>query len=291
MDVIRDRGRREVRQNSYERYNDRSQIPTRADVGNYTARRPLPAVPSVEDLMVLDQRQAHREGYDNNKQPVESYLTEKEIQILNKAAEFGFNCEVVQRKVPEPQERMYSLQPQESVYHHLKRENNQNQGFYDSQGIKSVKIKPTFERTTDNFRPDQAIEQGEPRRSTGNWETEVQRARFVDVLPPVVAHFPKDRHYYTELKEEGRDTAYEDVKYINKGEPQKPGAWKKVTDLEKNVDRSEEQWQTIQNVRSTIGGASHLYEEPEKKELLDWVYKPLERFRKASNEERARTPV
>ena len=41
-----------------------------------------------------------------------------------------------------------------------------------------------------------------------------------------------------------------------------------------------------------------MYEEPiikkellVKKELLDWVYKPLERFRQASNEERARTPV
>ena len=300
VDDIRDRGIREVRQNSYERYNDRSQIPTRADVGNYTARRPLPAVPNVEDLMVIDQRQAHREGYDNNKQPVESYLTEKEIQILNKAAELDFNCDVV-RKIPEPQERIYSLQPQESVYHHLKRDNNKNQGFSDSQGIRSVKLRPLFERTTDIFRPDQAIEEGEPRRSTGNWETELHRARLLDALPPMVSRFQRNRHYYTELEPEERDTAYEKMKYVNKGEPQKPGAWQKVKDIEKNVDRSEEQWQTIQSVRSTIGGASHLYEEPlineellvkkvVKKEILDWVYKPLERFGMV-DEARAKTPV
>jgi hypothetical protein len=286
----RDRGRREERQSSYDRYNDRSRVSMIRVGGNNTTRRPLPSVPSVENLMDLDQRQAYREGYGNNKQPVANYLTEKEIQILNKAAEFGFNCEVVQKKVPEPQE---------GVYHHLKRENNLNKGYYDSQGLSSrVNIRPTFERNPDNFRPDYANEQREPRRSTGNWETELHRARLLDVLPPMVSRFQRDRHYYTELKEEERDATYEDMKYINKGEPQKPGAWTKVTDLEKNVDRSEEQWQTIQNVRSTIGGASHLYEEPiikkellVKKELLDWVYKPLERFRQASNEERARTPV
>ena len=38
-----------------------------------------------------------------------------------------------------------------------------------------------------------------------------------------------------------------------------------MTANEKNIDRSPEQWQTIQNVRSTIGGTSHFYEEPREK--------------------------
>ena len=85
----------------------------------------------------------------------------------------------------------------------------------------------------------------------------------------------------------------EDI-YADRGEKQKPGAWFKVTDFDRNVARSDEQWKTIQNVRSTIGGASTVYEEPTatkeiKKERLEWVYKPLDRF--LPEEARAKTPV
>ena len=245
--------------------------------------RPLPAVPI--DLMSLDQPQTQRKGYDNNMQPMESCLTDREIQILEKAANLNFDCDVV-RRVPEPIEKRYNLQPPETAYHHLKRE-----GFYESRGNRSEINRPLNERPSDNFRPDLAKEPG-PSRSTGNWETELHRARLQDVLPPMVSNFQRNRHYYTEL--EPNVAAYEDIKYTTRGEQQKPNIWKKVTDFDKSDVRSDEQWDTIKSVRSTIGGAANLYEEPNvtkevKKEMLDWVYKPLDRF--LSDDARAKTPV
>ena len=310
----RNRHRRDRRESSYDRHSNQDIIRLGRE---YTpTRRPLPMVPNYEvgDLMELNQRQGYREGYGNNRQPVTNHLTERERNILKKAEELGFECEVVpkSRNLPEPQT---------SVYHHLERGGGQHQDYYNSQDLSSMNnIRPTLvEKENDIFRPRSAskaeqryannaeerytnnADQREPRRSTGGWETEIQRARFVDKLPPVVAQFAKDKHSYTEVKEEFHNTAtrfpkqeraYEDVKYITRGEPQKPGERQKVTELETNIDRSPEQWQTIQNIRSTIGGSSHFYEEPrERKELLQWVYKPLERFRGATNEDRAKTPV
>ena len=274
------------REKSYERCNEIRHVGN-----NNTIRRPLPAVPTMRDLMGLEQPQEQRIGYDNNRQPSESCLTERQIQILEKAADLGFDCDVV-RRVPEPIEKVYNLQPQETAYHHLKRENNKTQGFYESQGNRSVKIRPPFERPSDNFRPDLAMEQAGPSRSTGNWETELHRARLLDVLPTMVSNFQRNRHYYTEL--EPNVAAYEDIKYTSRGEQQKPNIWKKVTDFDKSDVRSDEQWDTIKSVRSTIGGAANLYEEPNvtkevKKEMLDWVYKPLDRF--LSDDARAKTPV
>ena len=216
----------------------------------------------------------------------------------------GFECEVVakSRNLPEPQA---------NDYHRLERGGEHHRDYYNigaSQGLGSMNnIRQNIvERENDIFRPiPRYASNAEPRRSTGGPTTETKRARFGDKLPPVVAQFERDRNNYNEVREEFPHTAarfpkqersYEEIIYKTRGEPQnQPGEGQKVTVNERHIDRSPEQWETIQTVRSSVGGTSHFYEEPtgprEQKEPLQWVYKDLGRFRGTTNEARARTPT
>ena len=246
---------------------------------NTTIPRPLPTAPI--NLMDLQQKPAPREGYSNNRQPDVGYLTEREAQILQKARDLDFNCEVVQR----------TKEPIEKVYNHLKpqkidnrRDDNQHD-YFESRNNRSFKIRQPIEPQNATFRHDKP----EPTRSTGNWETDLHKAKLLDVLPTMVSNKQRNRHYYTEL--EPKVPVYESM-YTERGERQKQKKWFTIPDFDRN--RSDEQWRTIDNVRSTIGGAGTVYEEPNtpkenKKESLQWIYKPLDRF--LPREARAKTPV
>ena len=211
-----------------------------------------------------------------------------------------------------------------------------NQGPINS--IRQKAVNNVLERDQYNFRPIQRYAGNvEPRRDIGGPGVETHRARFVEILSPdrvqigretrklaPQERFPGGRGKYDEItsdrfrEEPDRfphtsarfpkpEPKYDQIIY-NTGETKRrelgtqTGAGPKVPLYDRHyADRTptKEQWETIETVRSSIGGGAHLYEEPiipqqrneQRGGPLQWVHKDLANFRgQTLSEARALTP-